>query len=88
MLPPPFAADAVMEAADAALPLIVCVTKGIPVADMVKVKRYLEGKAVRLVGPDSAGVITPQACKIGVIPGGGAAPGRIGVIRTVRHAHL
>ena len=79
-VPPAFAADAIMEAADAGVPLIVCVTEGIPVADMVKVKRYLEGKAVQLVGPNCPGVITPQECKIGIMPGYIHTPGRIGVV--------
>ena len=79
-VPPPFAGDAVMEAADAGVPLIVCVTEGIPVGDMVKVKRYLEGKVVRLVGPNCPGVITPQECKIGIMPGYIHTPGRIGVV--------
>ena len=79
-VPPAFAADAIMEAAEAGVPLIVCVTEGIPVADMVKVKRYLEGKAVQLVGPNCPGVITPQECKIGIMPGYIHTPGRIGVV--------
>ncbi len=79
-VPPPFAADAIMEAAEAGVPLIITVTEGIPVGDMVMAKRYLEGKGVRLVGPNCPGVITPQECKIGIMPGYIHTPGRIGVI--------
>ncbi len=79
-VPPPFAADAIMEAADAGVELIITVTEGIPVADMVIAKRYLEDKNVRLVGPNCPGVITPQECKIGIMPGYIHTPGRIGVV--------
>ena len=66
---PPFAADAIMEAVDAGLELVICITEGIPVLDMVKVKRYMEGKPTRLIGPNCPGVITPGECKIGIMPG-------------------
>ncbi|MDJ0960280.1 MAG: succinate--CoA ligase subunit alpha [Acidimicrobiia bacterium] len=79
-VPPPFAADAIMEGAAAGLELIICVTEGIPVADMVVVKRYLEDHATRLVGPNCPGVITPAECKIGIMPGYIHSPGRIGVV--------
>ena len=79
-VPPPFAADAIMEAGEAGVPLIITVTEGIPVTDMVLAKRYLEDKDVRLVGPNCPGVITPQQCKIGIMPGYIHTPGKIGVV--------
>ncbi|MGI9585367.1 MAG: succinate--CoA ligase subunit alpha [Acidimicrobiia bacterium] len=79
-VPPPFAADAIMEAADAGVPLVITVTEGIPVADMVVAKRYLADKNVRLVGPNCPGVITPQECKIGIMPGYIHTPGSVGVV--------
>jgi succinyl-CoA synthetase alpha subunit len=79
-VPPPFAADAMMEAIDAAISLIICITEGVPVRDMIRVKRYLEGKKSLLLGPNCPGVITPGECKIGIMPGHIHRQGTIGVV--------
>src|ERR1700754_1162303 len=79
-VPPPFAADSILEAIDAEVPLIVCITEGIPVADMIKVKRSLSGSKSRLIGPNCPGVLTPDECKIGIMPGNIFRKGSVGVV--------
>ncbi|MFX3624639.1 MAG: succinate--CoA ligase subunit alpha [Ectobacillus sp.] len=79
-VPPAFAADSIMEAVDAGLDLVVCITEGIPVLDMVKVKKYMQGKKTRLIGPNCPGVITPEECKIGIMPGYIHMKGHVGIV--------
>lgn len=79
-VPPPFAADAIMESAEAGIELIVAITEGVPVADMLRVKKFLDGRAVRLIGPNCPGIISPGKAKIGIMPGHIHRPGRVGIV--------